>query len=190
MKHKLSILFLMTLLAFCASVLHAAGLENHIITISSNDRFDLIDSTSIQFKFQPLSDKARTLDITENASSLGVTYLGQARLKENITTLSVLRSIAGQIGDSLNLSFGVISDSNTSEALNANELLLLYHPDIAITLALIKSDEQNYYEIICTYALKDLNTEQFEVNTTDTPTTVSSDDESNVEANQKASANE
>ena len=135
---------------------YAAGLENRPIKITSNDRFHFVDGSSIQFKFKPLSEQARALEITESASSLGVTYLGQIELKKNITPLSALRSIADQIGDSLNISFGVIADSNTSEALKSNELLLLYHPAITITLALAKPSEESHYEIICTYALKDL----------------------------------
>ncbi len=158
MKHKQTLFLLIALLACCAMKLDAAGLENRTITIRSNDRFDLVNGSSIQFKFQPLTSEARALEITENASSLGVAYLGQLQLKQNITALSALRSIADQIGDSLDLSFGVIADSNTSEALKDNELLLLYHPNVTITLALVKSDEQSYYEIICTYVLKDLET--------------------------------
>ena len=101
----------------------------------------------------------------------------QIQLKENISALSALRSIADQIGESLNLSFGVIADSNTSEALKSNELLLLYHPAVTITLALAKPSEESNYEIICTYALKDLKKEKVETNQTTTqeqkPTPVS-----------------
>ena len=74
--------------------------------------------------------------------------------------MSALRSIADQIGESLDINFGVITDSNTSDALKANELLLLYHPHVTITLALARPSEENDYEIICTYALKDLTIQQ------------------------------
>jgi hypothetical protein len=134
----------------------AAGLEDRVITLKSNERFDLVQANSVTFKFQSLSDEARKLEITQDATALGVAYLGQLKLKENITALSALRSIADQIGESLDINFGVVADSNTSEALKANELLLLYHPNVTITLALAKPNEINDYEIICTYALKQL----------------------------------
>lgn len=155
---KLQLYFLLLLMFITCSVTNAfaAGLENRPIKITSNDRFNFVNNSSIQFKFKPLSDEARALEITKNASSLGVTYLGQVQLKENVTALSALRSIADQIGDSLNISFGVIADSNTSEALKSNELLLLYHPAITITLALARPNEESTYEVICTYALKEI----------------------------------
>lgn len=164
MKHKKTIFLQIVLLACCVSALHAAGLENRTITITSNERFDLVNGSSIQFKFQPLTDEARALEITKNASSLGVAYLGQVQVKENVTALSALRSIADQIGESLDLSFGVIADSNTSEALKTNELLLLYHPNVTITLALVRPNKQSHYEIICTYALKELKVEESNTN--------------------------
>lgn len=133
----------------------SAGLADRTITLESNERFDLVQANSVTFKFQPLSEEARQLEITNDATALGVAYLGQIKLKESITALSALRSIADQIGESLDISFGVIADSNTSEALKANELLLLYHPNVTITLALARPDEVNDYEIICTYALKE-----------------------------------
>ena len=166
MKHKQTIILLTVLITSCVSTLHAAGLENRTITITSNDRFDLVNGNRVQFKFQPLTDEARALEITKSASSLGIAYLGQVQLKENMTALSALRSIADQISKSLNLSFGVVADSNTSEALKTNELLLLYHPDITITLTLIRPDEQSHYEIICSYALKELDTDVADTNQT------------------------
>ena len=187
MKRIEAFFLLIALLACCAMKLHAAGLEGRTITIRSNERFDFVNGSYIQFKFQPLTSEARALEITENASSLGVAYLGQVQLKEKITTLSALRSIADQIGDSLDLSFGVIADSNTSEALKANELLLLYHPNVTITLALARSEEQSYYEIICTYALKEIeakNSSSKQANAEEAQTTtVSNDDESVEESN-------
>ena len=134
----------------------ATGLEDKTIILKSNERFNLIQAKTVTFKFQPLSEDARKLEITNDATALGVAYLGQVKLKENNSALSALRSIADQIGESLDLSFGVIADSNTSEALKANELLLLYHPSVTITLALARPDENSDYDIICTYALKDL----------------------------------
>ena len=194
MQYKLFIFSLLSVLTCCASILHAAGLENRTITIKNNERFDFVNGSSIQFKFKPLSDQARALEITENASALGVAYLGQVQLKENITALSVLRSIADQIGESLDLSFGVIADSNTSEALRTNELLLLYHPDITITLALARPDQQSHYEIICTYALKDLATEQPQAKQTETFTTqaasASNNEQSDAQTKQESSENE
>ena len=164
MKNKSHLYLLYLLLAFFVTESFAAGLENRSIKITNNDRFHFVNGSGVQFKFRPLSDEARTLEITKNASSLGVAYLGQVQLKENTTPLSALRSIADQIGNSLNLSFGVIADSNTSEALKSNELLLLYHPAITITLALARPNEDSNYEIICTYALKDMEKKQPKAN--------------------------
>ncbi|MEJ2114467.1 MAG: hypothetical protein P8X88_00010 [Gammaproteobacteria bacterium] len=135
---------------------YADALENRTIALKSNERFSFVQADSVTFKFQPLSEDARKLEITDEAAALGVAYLGQVKLKENNTTLSALRSIADQIGESLDISFGVIADSNTSEALKANELLLLYHPNVVITLSLIRPDENSEYEIICTYVLKEV----------------------------------
>ena len=90
----------------------------------------------------------------------GSAYLGQVKLKKTSQTLAALRSIADQIGESLKVNFGVVADSNTSEALKANELLLLYHPLATITLALARPDSDSNYEIICTYALKNQADEQ------------------------------
>ena len=135
----------------------ANDLVNRVITLSSNERFDLLQSENVNFKFQPLSEDALKLEVTKDASSLGVAYLGQIKLKENTSALSALRSIADQIGESLDINFGVIADSNTSDALKANELLLLYHPNVTLTLALAKPAENSDYEIICTYVLKNLD---------------------------------
>jgi hypothetical protein len=155
---KLKKLSLLLFMFISASIANAAGLEEQTITLKSNERFDLLQANTVTFKFQPLSEDARKLEITNDAAALGVAYLGQVKLRENHTALSALRSIADQIGESLDISFGVIADSNTSEALKANELLLLYHPKVTITLALAKSSETSDYEIICTYALKELST--------------------------------
>ncbi len=168
MNYQKSIITLFLFLTGFSSVF-AAGLEDRVITLSSNERFDLVQANSVNFKFQPLSDEARKLEITNDASSLGVAYLGQIKLKENITPLSALRSVADQIGESLDINFGVIADSNTSEALKSNELLLLYHPSVTITLALAKPTENSDYEIICTYALKSIVQEQDTAETTTTP---------------------
>ena len=159
-KSHISKLITFLLILSALNVSQANELANRVITLSSNERFDLLQSESVNFKFQPLSEDARKLEITEGASSLGVAYLGQVKLKKNTTALSALRSIADQIGESLDINFGVIADSNTSDALKANELLLLYHPNATITLALSKPAENSDYEIICTYALKDLNQAQ------------------------------
>jgi len=156
MKFKISFASLLIFFLTVSNIVIAAGLEDHTITLKSNERFDLVQANTVTFKFQPLSEDARKLEITNYASALGVAYLGQIKLKENNTALSALRSIADQIAESLDISFGVIADSNTSDALKANELLLLYHPNVTITLALAKPDEENDYEIICTYVLKDL----------------------------------
>ena len=155
MRFKISSLSLLFLFIATSSIAIAAGLEDRTITLKSNERFDLVQANSVTFKFQPLSEDARKLEITNDAAALGVAYLGLLKLKENNTALSALRSIADQIGESLDVSFGVVADSNTSDALKANELLLLYHPYVTITLALVKPNQANDYEIICTYALKD-----------------------------------
>lgn len=149
-----SISLLMIIIILWSPSLSAEGIEERVITIRGNERFELVNNNYLQFKFQPLSNEAKELEITKDASSLGVSYLGQLQLKDDHSTLSALRSIGDQIGDSLDISFGVIADSNSSEALKTNELLLLYHPQVIITLSLVQVNEQNPYEIICTYALK------------------------------------
>ena len=152
---------LVTALLACSftSVAHPADLDR-IITISSNEEFELLHGKSVTFEFKPLANKARALEITKNATSLGVAYLGQLQLREDATALAALRTIADQIGKSLGLRFGVIADSNTSEALKANKLLLLYHPDVTITLILAKPIEQDHYEIICAYAVREIKPQE------------------------------
>ncbi|MBT8124007.1 MAG: hypothetical protein KJO81_04195 [Gammaproteobacteria bacterium] len=172
MKLKIS---LTALVFFSLAILNtsfSAGIEDRTITLKSNERFDLVQANSVTFKFQPLSEDARKLEITNDAAALGVAYLGQIKLKENNTALSALRSIAEQIGESLDISFGVIADSNTSEALKANELLLLYHPNVTITLALARPDKANDYEIICTYALKEYAKKEDNQQVVTPPTTI------------------
>ena len=149
-----SILFVVLLACCYFPAAYAVDLER-FITISSTEEFRLLHSNVIAFKFNPLSSKARALDITENASSLGVVHLGQLVLKENSTPLAALRSIANQIGKSLELRFGVITDSTTSDILKESKQLLLYHPDITITLSLVKPIEQAHFEIVCTYAVRE-----------------------------------
>ncbi len=143
------------LLVVFTNALNAAGLEERTITIRSNERFDLVKEGSVQFKFQPLSDEARALDISKGASALGVAYLGQVTLKENITPLDALRAIADQISTSLGISFGVVADSNSSLALKKDEMLLLYHPQVTLNLMLIKPDAENPYEMICSYVVRE-----------------------------------
>ena len=154
---KLTLSVSVLLFVLLSNIASATGLENLTITMQSNERFDLVQANKVKFKFKPLSEEARKLEITSGASSLGVAYLGQIKLKEGATALSALRSVADQIGKSLGINFGVIADSNTSDALKANELILLYHPNVTLTLALSKPTEESDYEIICTYALKDLS---------------------------------
>lgn len=156
MKKINIILTLFILVLSYASNLHAAGLEGKNITIRNNERFSFVEGNAVQFMFKPLTDEARALEITKDASSLGVAYLGKLQIEDNFTALSALRSIGDQIGNSLNISLGVIADSNTSEALKANELLLLYHPLATITLALVRAEEENQFEVICTYVLKEI----------------------------------
>ena len=157
MNHSKKSTLLAVLLICCIPAAYPVDLDR-FITISSNEEFELLHGGEIAFKFKPLSSKAQALQITEDASSLGVTHLGQLVLRENSTTLAALRSIANQIGKSLGLRFGVITDSTTSDALKESKQLLLYHPDITITLTLVKPIEQEHFEIICTYAVRDTKT--------------------------------
>ena len=127
---------------------------NRTVTISSNEKFELLGDDEITFELKPLPGHASALETTRNASSLGITYLGQLKLRNNTTALSALHSIANQIGTSLDLRFAVVIDSNTSEALKTNQQLLLYHPDTIITLSLLKPAEQDHYEFVCTYVVR------------------------------------
>ena len=158
MNHKIkSILLAALLISCCIPAAYPVNLDR-VITISGNDQFELLHGRNIEFQFKPLSSKARTLEITENTSALGVTYLGQLLLGESSTTLDALRNIADQIGRSLGLRFGVITDSTTSDVLKESKQLLLYHPDLTITLTLVKPIEQEHYEIICTYVVRETKT--------------------------------
>lgn len=158
MSHsKKSTLLAVLLMCCCIPAAYPVDL-GRFITISSTEEFKLLHGGEIAFKFKPLSSKARALEITKDASALGVTHLGQLVLREDSTTLAALRSIADQIGKSLGLRFGVITDSTTSDVLKESKQLLLYHPDITITLSLVKPVEQEHYEIVCTYAVRETET--------------------------------
>ncbi len=158
MSHPNKSILLVVLLTCCyIPAAYPVDLDR-FITISSTEEFALLRGNVIAFKFSPLSSKARALEITENASSLGVAHLGQLVLNENSTPLAALRSIANQIGKSLGLRFGVITDSTTSDILKESKQLLLYHPDITITLSLVKPIEQAHFEIVCTYAVRETKT--------------------------------
>ena len=175
MNRKIKYILLSVLLVSCCMPAAYSVDLDRVITISSNEEFELLHDGKIAFKFKPLSSKARALEITENASALGITHLGQLLLRENSTPLAALRNIADQIGRSLALRFGVITDSTTSDTLKESKQLLLYHPDLIITLSLVKPIEQEHYEIICTYVVRETKIQKHDdtEHTTPTQTTAS-----------------
>ncbi len=58
-----------------------------------------------------------------------------------------------QISSALDVDLALITDSTTSESLKPHEMLLLYHPQLVITLALTKVPESDTYTLIGTYAI-------------------------------------
>lgn len=133
---------------------HADEANNSSTTIelSSSSDFQLLNEGAA-LTIRPLKEKLRSIDNLKDTEAVGIAYLGNLTLSESATPLSALRELSIQISNGLNLDLALITDSTTSESLKPHEMLLLYHPQLVITLALTKVEDSDEYTLIGTYAI-------------------------------------
>lgn len=106
------------------------------VEITSGNEFTFTSQNPATFTIRPLRPELRSIENLKNTEAVGVVYLGDIELNENATPLSALRDVSVQISQGLDIDLALITDSTTSQSLAPHELLLLYHPDLVITLAL------------------------------------------------------
>lgn len=128
-------------------------LKPRSIELSSSEEFSFIGQDTAIFTIRPLKESLRSIENLKNTEAIGILYLGRISLGENANTLSALRDISVQLSRGLDVDLALITDSTTSESLEPHEMLLLYHPQLAITLALTKIPESEEYSLIGTYAI-------------------------------------
>ncbi len=127
--------------------------ELRSVKLQSSNEFTFVGEPSTMLTIRPLKSELRSLGNLKNTEAIGVIYLGNILLGENATPLSALREISVQISSGLELDLALITDSTTSKSLEPHELLLLYHPNLVMTLALTKSAENEEYSLIGTYSV-------------------------------------
>ena len=127
--------------------------EARTVQLASSNEFTLTDNESSVFTIRPLKPSLRSIENLKDTEAVGITYLGALTLGESATPLSALRDISVQISSALDVDLALITDSTTSESLKPHEMLLLYHPQLVITLALTKVPESDEYTLIGTYAI-------------------------------------
>ena len=123
------------------------------VEVKSSEEFNFVGQETAIFTIRPLKESLRSIENLKNTEAVGILYLGRISLGEKADTLSALRDISVQISRGLDIDLALITDSNTSESLAPHEMLLLYHPQLAITLALTKIGESEEYSLIGTYAI-------------------------------------
>lgn len=123
------------------------------VALSSSEDFQLHNPDSSIFTIRPLKEKLRSIENLKDTEAVGITYLGTLSLNESATPLSALRELSVQISRGLKIDLALITDSTTSESLKPHEMLLLYHPQLVITLALTKIEQSDEYTLIGTYAI-------------------------------------
>ena len=130
--------------------------------VSSND-FTISNGDVSTLTIRPLKEKLRSIENLKDTQAVGISYLGNLTLSESATPLSALRELSVQISSGLDIDLALITDSNTSQSLQPHEMLLLYHPQLVITLALTKVEGSNEYTLIGTYAIPVDNTQPITV---------------------------
>lgn len=108
------------------------------VELISSAEFTFTREEPATFTIRPLKQELRAIENLKDTEAVGVIYLGDIELTKNATPLSALRDVSVQISRGLELDLALITDSNTSQSLAPHELLLLYHPELVITLALTK----------------------------------------------------
>ena len=161
-------------LLICSSLLTSAIAneadtpEVKSIKLSSNGDFQFLNEETSTLTIRPLKEKLRSIENLKDTEAVGISFLGNLTLGENATPLSALREISVQISRGLNIDLALITDSTTSESLKPHEMLLLYHPQLVITLALTKVEASDEYTLIGTYAIPVDNTQDTMVSSAET----------------------
>lgn len=122
------------------------------VNILSNNEFEFVDQTAAKFTITALNPAHKSIESLQKVDAIGVVYLGNIKLTNNATPLSVLRDVSAQLSQGLAIDFALIADSITSQSLSPHELLMLYHPSMVITLGLTKVAGSESYSLIGTYA--------------------------------------
>jgi hypothetical protein len=147
-----SSLFLLYCLSTAIVADDSSPVTRSIALTSSND-FTILDGDTSTFIIKPLKQKLRSIENLKNTEAVGISYLGNITLSESATPLSVLRELSVQISSGLDIDLALITDSTTSQSLQPHEMLLLYHPQLVITLALTKVENSDQFALIGTYAI-------------------------------------
>ncbi len=144
------------ILLYFLSASIAADEKNSVtksIALSSSEDFTILDEDASTFTIKPLKQKLRSIENLKDTEAVGISYLGKLTLSESATPLSALRELSVQISSGLGIDLALITDSTTSQSLLPHEMLLLYHPQLVITLALTKVEDSDQYTLIGTYAI-------------------------------------
>ena len=152
MKIYLSFILFLSCFLNTALVADDTPITRSIELTSSND-FTLLDEEASTLTIKPLKQKLRSIDNLKDTEAVGITYLGNLTLSNSATPLSALRELSVQISNGLDIDLALITDSSTSQSLQPHEMLLLYHPQLVITLALTKVENSDQYILIGTYAI-------------------------------------
>jgi len=132
------------------------------IELTSNNDFTILNGDISTFTIRPLKQKLHSIENLKDTEAVGITYLGNLTLSESATPLSALRGLSLQISNGLNIDLALITNSTTSQSLQPHEMLLLYHPQLVITLALTKVENSDQYTLIGTYAIPVVNAQKAE----------------------------
>lgn len=112
------------------------------VELTSSEEFTFAQRDTSAFTIRPLKPELRAIENLKNTEAVGVIYLGDIVLSKNATPLSALRNLSVQISNGLDIDLALITDSTTSQSLAPHELLLLYHPELVVTLALTEVTQE------------------------------------------------
>ena len=151
---KIILSFILSLSCFLNTTFSADNTQpTRSIALTSSEDFTLLNDEVSTFTIKPLKKKLRSIENLKYTEAVGITYLGNLTLSEKATPLSALRELSVQISKGLGIDLALITDSTTSQSLQPHEMLLLYHPQLVITLALTKVENSDQYTLIGTYAI-------------------------------------
>ncbi len=168
MKKLLILICIFTFLLNTTSANEPDANKVKSVKLNSANDFQLLNEEVATLTIRPLKEKLRSIENLKDTEAVGITFLGRLTLSESATPLSALRELSVQISSGLNLDLALITDSTTSESLKPHEMLLLYHPQLVITLALTKIEDSDEYTLIGTYAIPvDKTLQQAEIASTE-----------------------
>jgi len=134
------------------------------ITLNSDKDFKFTEQDSAVLLLRPLDDSLRQLEGLAQTQSLGVVNLGQIKPLGSGSSVTILRNLAAQIAQTLQINFNLIGDSESDQALAPHHLLLLYNEHVNITLALTKQADSEHYQLIASYAVSEASKQPAQTN--------------------------